>query len=103
MSAAPTRVRLGPAIEAQLAAAGPNLSAAMRAYLLLGFAAAGVDMAPLRREVARAAAEELPAGVLAALGRLGLGGPPLGRESISTPIRDEIDDSDPLMSVGFAV
>ena len=82
---APIRARLGPAIESQLALASANTSAALRAYVLLGIAATGQDMAPFRREIARALAEELAPEVLAALASLGGGRTGVGQVTYNLP------------------
>jgi hypothetical protein len=99
------RVRLGELFEAQLAAAGGTLSAAMRAYLLLGMARAGVNMIPFRREIARALAEDLSAEVLSALRRidqtqLGTATQPLSVAELEIAAESDVD---PLLSVGIDV
>lgn len=66
---APLRMRVTQQMHARVAAAGPNTSAAIRAYVLLGMAAAGEDLAPFRAELAALLAEELSQTILAALER----------------------------------
>jgi hypothetical protein len=61
----PLRVWISRRMRDELVSAGPSTSAATRAYLLLGMAAAGVDLGPFRGEVAALLGEEL----LAALER----------------------------------
>jgi len=112
---APIRVRLGELIETQLAHAGANTSAALRAYLLLGFASASVDMTPFRRDIQRSLAENLPPELLAALAAL-VGSRPTGvgqvsytcrTATITTPPPDDIApddlDADPFADVGVDV
>lgn len=107
MSTPPLRVRLGELYQAQLDQASTNTSAALRAFLLLGFAAAGVDMRPLQREVRRALAEDLPAAVVKALRLLLDGSDRPGMldqiifPSAAPPAEvQELDGADPLLSVG---
>ncbi len=102
MSAAPASFRLGAHFLAQIAQAGGSQSAAARAYLLLGFAAAGVAMAPWRREIARCLAEDLAPEVLDALRAIDIRSPAASAEP-SLPFLPPPDDSDPLLSVGFRV
>lgn len=100
MSAAPIQFRPGPALDAQIGRAGPNTSAVLRAYVLLGMAATGMDMAPFRKEIARATAEDLAPEIVAALARCTTGVvqvsytlPP----SVADPMVEEID-ADPFMA-----
>jgi hypothetical protein len=103
----PIRARLGELYQQQLDEAGVNTSAALRAFVLLGMAAAGVDMRPFRREIARTLAEDLSAGVLAALERLDLDRPSPAPPALPLP---QVDDpgardgeEDPFLSVGLDV
>jgi hypothetical protein len=65
----PLRVRISRRMRDELASAGFSTSAATRAYLLLGMAAAGVDLGPFRGEVTALLGEELAPELLAALER----------------------------------
>lgn len=86
-----------------LAAASENQSGAARAYLLLGFAAAGIDMAPFASEIRRALAEAQAPHILEALWLLlGDARPesiilPEAHSSILLPAPDD----DPLASIGI--
>jgi hypothetical protein len=108
---APIRARLGALYEQQLDAAGANMSAALRAYLLLGMAAAGVEMTPFRREIARSLSDDLAPEVLAALAQIGLSRAavaapaPAERECVEPPADTAQDalEADPLLAVGLDV
>jgi hypothetical protein len=65
----PLRVRISRRMRDELVSAGPSTSAATRAYLLLGMAAAGVNLGPFRGEVAALLGEELAPELLVALHR----------------------------------
>jgi len=61
------RARLPDAYVQALAAAKGDGSAVLRAYLLLGFAAAGVDLAPFQGEIQRGALRGVPTELLSAV------------------------------------
>lgn len=111
---APIRARLGELIETQLEAASPNTSAALRAYVLLGFAATGVDMAPFDQEIRRTAAAGISPNVRAALDRIQSERPtgvlqasyalPPSIEAAPDQGRDLLEELlDPFMSAGVEV
>lgn len=114
MSAAPTRLRLSPSLQGLAASVSPNTSAALRALLLLGAAAAGYDLLDYRADLGRLLGEELAPQVRTAIEELYPGGrAPVGQPAYGCPtavLPSETPhapalplDTDPLAGVGIEV
>lgn len=104
----PIRARLGDQLEAQIAqACSTNTSAGLRALLLLGLGAAGVDMRPFQREIRRTLAEDLKPSVDRALRQLLDGSDrPAVLDQLFIPAAPPLETleqpaGDPLLGVGF--
>lgn len=114
MSAAPTRLRLSPALQRLVAGVSPNTSAGLRALLLLGAAAAGYDLGDCRADLGRLLGEELAPQVRTAVEALYPGGrTAVGQTAYARPtagLQPEMPpapalplDDDPLAGVGIEV
>ncbi|MBK9711574.1 MAG: hypothetical protein IPO81_09660 [Kouleothrix sp.] len=103
--------RLGDLYQAQLTRAAPDKTAALRGYLLLGFAGSGVDMRPYTREIQRLLNEDLAPELEAALRRLldsRVAAAPAGRCEDAPAVLElpafapeRFEEADPLLSVGM--
>lgn len=115
MSAAPTRLRLSPALQHLVTGVSPNTSAGLRALLLLGANAAGYDLGDCRADLGRLLGEELAPPIRSAVevlyqhGRTPVGQPTYERPTDvlhppeAQPAVLSPTDDDPLAAVGIEV